>query len=258
MPSPHPARTARPINRNRLILALAVVVALLGAAAWWQRSRAAPPSAPLGLFTSLPILWSEAGDVAGMLAAQDAPHWARSGLAAAGPLRPLDLLTADSLQSVRKLVVIQPRPLSGPENVALDNWVRGGGQLLLFADPALTAESAFSLGDRRRPQDIVLLSPILRRWGLDLQFDEDQPGGERIAAVGNASVPVNLPGRFVLLQSGGACRSIADGLAATCRIGRGRIMAVADAALFEDGDEAFVEPRQAALEALLDEAFAKR
>ena len=50
--------------------------------------------------------------------------------------------------------------------------MRGGGRVLLFADPMLTRHSAFALGDRRRPQDVVLLSPILARWRLELQFDE--------------------------------------------------------------------------------------
>ena len=67
-------------------------------------------------------------------------------------------------------MMIQPRPLSPQENVALDNWVAAGGRLLLFADPALTEDSAFAIGDRRRPQDVVLLSPILARWGLELEL----------------------------------------------------------------------------------------
>ena len=79
------------------------------------------------------------------------------------------------LSHVTRLLLAQPRALSGPENVALDAWVRGGGHLLLFADPMMTGESRFGIGDRQRPQDVILLSPILNRWCRDPQFDQNQP-----------------------------------------------------------------------------------
>ncbi len=208
--------------------------------------RGTEPGCRLGLFTTLPILWNEAPDVAGMLRSSDAPHWARAELARYGTIEPLDTLAA--LDRVDRLVLAQPRPLSGDENVALDDWVRGGGRLLLFADPLLTEESIYALGDRRRPQDVVMLSPILHRWGLELRFDEAQHTGEPAIE----GIPVNLAGRFALTQPA-TCRSWADGIAVSCAIGKGRVIALADAAVLERDDPD--GKRQEALDTLLATAF---
>src|SRR5205085_2218154 len=118
-------------------------------------------------------------------------HWAKAALAEEGPLTALDTLTPETLKGLDRIVMAQPRALSPDENVVLDNWVRGGGQVLLFADPMLTEESRFPLGDRRRPEGTVLLSPILKRWGLELPFDDDQPFGERSVAAQGTAIPVN-------------------------------------------------------------------
>lgn len=221
------------------------------------RSRAA--DSPIGLFTTLPILWHEASDISGQLDPGAQTHWAKAQLNKRGPIAPLDLLAGPAghapLDRIRFLVIAQPRPLSPQENVALDQWVRAGGKLLLFADPALTADSAFGIGDPRRPQAVVLLSPILRRWGLELQFDENQSFGETQSKVMGGAIPVNLPGRFAT-QGQGNCRLWDSGLLATCAIGKGRVVALADAAVLdrEDRDGS----RQSALGRLLDTAFIGR
>lgn len=166
-------------------------------------------------------------------------------------MQPLD--TLEQLQpGLGQLVIAQPRPLSPTENVALDSWVRGGGQLLLFADPLLTAHSAFAVGDPRRPQDVVLLSPILTRWGLELIFAEDQPGGLRLVPGPGPAIPVNLRGTW--RASGEGCQVEVDGLVATCRIGQGRVVAVADAEVLADADPDAI--RGPALAAFLRRAFA--
>ncbi|MBB4858457.1 hypothetical protein HNO88_001780 [Novosphingobium chloroacetimidivorans] len=134
------------------------------------------------------------------------------------------------------LVLIQPRPLTPDENVALDTWVRAGGHVLLFADPMLTVHSAFALGDPRRPQDVAMLSPILDHWGLSLEFDDTQRNEERYQQVRGTSIPVNLRGQL-RVSPAGACRTEATKLLADCRIGKGRAVVIADAALF-DGEDA--------------------
>ncbi|MBK6802438.1 ABC transporter [Novosphingobium sp.] len=247
--------------RRRLALALLLGLALM-LGAWLGFARApapGPDQAPVGLFTTLPILWNEAEDIAGLLNDPEPPHWARAGIARRGAIVPLDALAGPKgygpLRDLRRLVIAQPRPLSPDENVALDDWVRGGGHLLLIADPALTEESRFALGDPRRPQGLVLLSPILRRWGLDLQFDDVQPPGERAAEVMDIALPVNLPGRFII-SGGRDCRLHEDGLAAFCAVGKGRVVALADAAVLERADAS--GDRSRALAALLDKAFAAR
>jgi len=195
---------------------------------------------PLGLFTSLPILWRESEGIADLLGPGASPHPALAVLARHGRVSALDTLAdgaaALPLAGDGLLVMAQPRPLSPQENVALDSWVRAGGRVLLFADPMLTAHSSFAIGDRRRPQDVALLSPILARWGLALSFDEAQPAGERVAEPDGVTLPVNLPGRFAPVVDGN-CRISGDGLLARCAVGQGRVTALADAALFEEADE---------------------
>lgn len=207
------------------------------------------PDRTVGLFTSLPILWHEADDLQGMVDAPSEPHWAKSVLESQGKLLPLDTLL--DLSRVNLLVMAQPRPLVPEENVALDAWVRKGGHLLMFADPLLTQESSFALGDRRRPQDVALVSPILARWGLELHFDDSQPGGLRESA--GEGLPISLAGIFKAIPGGhdALCSVAKDGLIARCTIGKGRATLVADAALLEreaDGNAGALK-----LQALLDE-----
>jgi hypothetical protein len=228
-------------------------LALLAVAGWaWQAERHDKPA--LGLFSSLPIYWNEPGSVTEVLDGGGERHWVRVSLENDYRLVPLDTLDGAELSRLRKLVMAQPRPLAPQENVALDEWVRNGGQLLLFADPLLTERSRFTLGDKRRPQDVVLLSPILGRWGLELTFDESQEESERTVADGTIALPERLGGR--LRVKGGAdakCALAAEHLVADCRIGQGHVVVVADAALLETDRD----PSQAAppLGKLLDRAF---
>ncbi|WP_231568368.1 DUF4350 domain-containing protein [Novosphingobium malaysiense] len=223
----------------------------------------------LGLYTSLPITWGESDDIGDLLSPDRPGHWALPVLKSAGDFVPLDSLAdADGAMPLPQdaiLVLAQPRPLSPQENVALDKWVAGGGHVLLLADPMLTSHSRFALGDPRRPQDIALLSPILARWGLELEFDDAQAPGEYAVSLSEGALPVNLPGRFRLLgKSGeagargktgdivGDCRLEAEGVLADCRSGKGHIVAVADAALLENPpDSAAVARRTVILEKLL-------
>lgn len=244
------------ITSRRSVLATGAVLAALAAALVWQGSvRRAVPREPVGLFTTLPILWAESGDVGDLISSRAERHWARNILEQTGPIVPLDdLAQPDRLAPLHRIVIAQPRPLSPSENVALDRWVRGGGHLLLFADPMLTEESAFALGDPRRPQTSVLLSPILGRWGLELRYDERQPFGEHAGKALGIAVPVNLAGSFAL-EPGSACVLSGGGLAADCPIGKGRVLVLADAALLEqDGAGAL---RVEALGHLLETAFAR-
>lgn len=218
----------------------------------------------LGLMGTIPIYWGEADALGDLLSSVD-PHWARGVLEQRYDLRPLDTVEAASLSGLNYLLLAQPRALSPQENVDLDAWVRAGGQVLLFADPLMTGESHFGLGDRRRPQDVILLSPLLSHWGLSLTFDDDQPNGFRLVQAANVTIPVQLFGQLStegpknndpdILQSpsevarrgrnGGASKSPigenagqgcvleAEAILATCRIGRGKALVLADAAVLD-------------------------
>jgi hypothetical protein len=210
------------------------------------------------LSTSLPIFWPETTDPSDLLQ-QDRPlPWPRVAIEQHHRLVPIDTLAGvGALDGIDAMMLVQPRPLSPGENVALDQWVRDGGQALLFADPVLTEESRFALGDKRRPQDVALLSPILSRWGLELQFDEAGAEGERLvedAATG--PLPVYLPGRLRLAkgtsEAADLCELGTQALIARCRIGRGKVTVVADAALFELADDEPDKISRAALVRLVD------
>jgi hypothetical protein len=224
--------------RLRCSLSVALAAALLGLASACHADEA-PAADPgelpeLGIMGTIPLYWGEAGDFGEVLAGQGSVHWARAQLEADYRLEPLDTLDADSLGDLDFLLLAQPRALSPAENVALDDWVRHGGRVLVFADPLMTGESRFAIGDRRRPQDVVLLSPILTHWGLSLAFDEDQPTPERMVPAQGATIPVNLPGVIeVADEDTDHCRIIAGDVLASCAIGSGRAVVLADAAVLD-------------------------
>ena len=201
--------------------------------------------------TTLPLVWPETPDFGELLAADGETSWVRRQLERRFVLAPLDTLDAAALAGLDRLVIAQPRPLTPEENVALDAWVRRGGRLLLFADPMLTRPSRYPVGDRRRPQDVVLLSPILAHWGLELLFDEDQRTDEWLVAVGEVPVPVHLSGTVKPAPSA-RCATEADEILVKCAIGRGRVTIFADAAVLDDGS---ADIGRTALETLLATAF---
>lgn len=228
---------------------------ILGATVWLGRTSPERVNAPIGLFSSVPLLFADSAD----LTLDAPPPWPRAVIARHGKPVPLDSLAAEGgrspLSGIDRLIVAQPRALSPAENVALDAWVRAGGQLLLLADPMYTGHSPFALGDPRRPQAIAMLSPLLDHWGLRLDFDEKQAGGERSASAMGLAVPVDLPGRFSIVR-GSDCRLWDQGLVATCAIGKGRVYAFADAAVIDPDADDSVHAK--ALSGLLDAAFAVR
>lgn len=247
---------------SRLIFAVAAIAAM-GAAAAWALAGGERERARLGLFTTLPIYWGETAGLSDMIDGETHRGWVRDSLERRFALVPLDTLAppegspSRGLAEIDRLLLAQPRALSPRENVALDTWVREGGRVLIFADPLLTAHSRFSIGDRRRPQDVVLLSPILARWGLELRFDPDQPGGERTIATGAVALPVNLAGTLHGIEGfttgGERCRIAHERVFARCSIGEGGVTVVADAAVLEETGE---DARAEALAWLTESAFA--
>jgi hypothetical protein len=222
-----------PLLSRSLRVALLGLAAALSVLAAPGNAQEPAPRPELGLMGTIPIFWGETGELSELISGGGEVHWARARLEAAYTLRPLDSLSGESLEGLEFLLLAQPRPLSPAENVALDAWVRAGGRLLLFADPMLTGESRFALGDRRRPQDVILLSPILRHWGLELEFDIDLPEGfAELMAVG-VRIPVNRPGRFVEVSAESPCTLAVDNVLARCTIGAGRALVLADAALLD-------------------------
>lgn len=244
---------------RRCSLSFALAAALLGLAGACEAGGASPPAAEdgelpeLGLMGTVPIYWGEAGDFGELLSGGHAAHWAKAELETGYRLVPLDTLEERGLNDLRFLMLAQPRALSPAENVALDAWVRGGGHLLLFADPLLTGDSRFEIGDRRRPQDVILLSPILGHWGLELRFDDEEPVGVTLKRAATATIPVNLPGSFEIIAGDDECTIAAAGVLARCAIGRGKAVILADAAMLDLGNPH--PAAKGALKWLMNQAF---
>lgn len=252
---------------RRLSKALAPVLALCLAACGGSsadsqvepgaKGQEAAESVSLGLFTTLPIYWGEGADIGSMLDGASDPGWVRPALEKRATLVPLDTLEQDSLEGLGHVVLAQPRPLAPSENVAFDSWLREGGRALIFADPLLTQHSDYPLGDPRRPHDMVVMSPLFARWGLELRFDDRQPEGERLVGFGDGEIPVDLAGEFALAGNDArADCSLSDGgLIARCKLGEGEVTLVADAALVDDH---FDSPqRRAVLDTLVGEALSE-
>lgn len=195
----------------------------------------------LGLMGTVPIYWGEADSLSQQISGDFQTHWARSFLEQDYSLAPIDYLSADRLAVHQRLLLVQPRGFSPEENVALDEWVRAGGQLLLFADPWMTGYSRFGIADRRRPQGVTLLSNILTHWGLSLEYDPEQEAGVLFERIGDYEVPVNIPGRFVLADEAGVdegadaspCAISETAILAQCAIGEGSVVILADAAMLD-------------------------
>jgi len=196
-------------------------------------ARESEPRPALGLMGTIPVFWGEVGGVDDVLAAKSEPHWVRAELEADYQLAPIDYLDSDTLSRFAYIMLAQPRALSGEENVALDAWVRRGGHLLLFADPMMTGHSRFALGDRRRPQDVTLLSPILDHWGLKMDFDPGERPGIAVVEAANLQIPVNLRGHFEQVGEPENCILAADATLAHCAIGKGTATILADAAVLD-------------------------
>lgn len=237
--------------RALLCGALCLGLSACGAAS----SPAAPPTSEpaasrpaLGVMTSLPLYWPLGADIAAIAAGSAPVPWQRGVLEQAFRVTPLDTLSPmpglapdapeiDPLAGLDRLAVIQPRGLSPSDNVALDDWVRAGGRLLLVLDPQLTGEYDLPLGDPRRPAQSALIPPVAARWGLAIAFDEAQAPEPQAQSIGTATVPLVLAGQIAVTDPGAAqCTLLAAGAAARCKVGAGQVTVIADAAIFEHAE----------------------
>jgi ABC-type uncharacterized transport system involved in gliding motility auxiliary subunit len=191
----------------------------------------AMPRMRVVLMSSLPLVYGDGVDMAAMLAGQSDPHPLHEDLDAAHDLVVADALDDDVLSKVDLAILVQPRVLPPEALVALDDYVRRGGRLLLFTDPMLEWHGSKGLGDPLGPQRSGLLSPLLGHWGLAL-VDPDigrvrlQPSGAMLVHPG---VFTAVPGK----TGDAACRIDSAGHVARCRPGRGRATLVADADLLD-------------------------
>ncbi len=158
---------------------------------------------------------------------------------------PISVTSQADLGKGRLLLMAHPLAQPAEDLVALDQWVRGGGRVMLLADPLLEWPSSRPLGDPLRPPPMFMDTGLLAHWGLRL--DAPAESGLREGRAGGRKIMADSPGRL-----SGGCEIGWQGLVAHCRIGKGRATIIADAD-FLDAERL---GRPANLDALLAELSA--
>jgi len=216
--------------RGRALLLIAAAVAAAAALAFAFQSRGpqlaprAPAQRPvLLLLTSLPLLFGEDFSL------QSAGSPALKALQARYRVEPISVSDPADLGKGRLLLMAHPLAQPAEDLVALDQWVRGGGRVLLLADPQLDWPSRRPLGDPLRPPPMFMDTGLLAHWGLRL--DAPDKAGLRKSELGGYPVLTASPGALY-----GNCEISADRLVARCRIGKGAATIVADADLLDVPD----------------------
>ena len=211
--------------RGRALLFLAVLI--VAGAIWFAQSRpgaspfpARPPAQrpSLLLLTGLPLLFNEDFSLS------DAGSPALKRLRTRYRVVPISVTSGFELAKADLLMMAQPQAQTAENLVTLDAWVRGGGRVLLFADPMLEWPSNRPLGDVLRPPPMFADTGLLGHWGLRLDAP-DRPGPAD-GRLGDYKVATLSPGTLH-----GSCAITGGRLAAECRIGKGRAIIVADADL---------------------------
>lgn len=216
-----------------IVLCIVVVIGVLLVFA--SQREGAQPKIRIAILSSVPLQWGDA-DIGAIARGEATPDPLVERLSGIGRLTFVDNIA--QIQAARPSValLIQPRALSPDELVRLDNWVRAGGRLLIFADPALQWPSSRPLGDPQRPLFTSLLSPLFTHWGLELAFPMNAEGQQISAQFGGHRVVLLSPGEWQALPNGeavGNCRIAASRQLAECRPGKGQVLLVADADLLQ-------------------------
>jgi hypothetical protein len=230
--------------RALLILGVIVVAAVALAVGAGSRGPKPLPSRSPGtrptllLLTSLPLVFGEDFSL------QQEGSSALKALETRYRVAPISVTDPAELAKGRLLLMAHPLAQPAEDLVALDRWVRGGGRVLLLADPMLEWPSKRSLGDRLRPPPMFMDTGLLAHWGLRLDAPDER--GPKRSQIGGFDVLTVSPGQLF-----GKCRISSDRLVAHCAVGRGRATIVADADLL-DSDRLGPEAAHN-LDALLEE-----
>lgn len=225
------AMAAIALSTSGCSLAPAVDAVDAGAQPEPERLVPAGPRLRVVLMSSLALVHGEGVDMTGMIAGRSTPHPLYRALRRAHTLIVADALDRDVLAGADLAILIQPHALPPSALVALDAYVRGGGHLLLFADPALAWPHGAGLAGAQGPLRSSLISPLLEHWGIEL-IDPDR---EWVRLRPSGALLVH-PGQFAALagKTGDAdCTVEPDGHVARCDPGLGRAVLVADADLID-------------------------
>jgi hypothetical protein len=215
---------SRARRRALVFAATAMILGALIAAALVNRGPAPLPARPpaqrpvLLLLTSLPLLFNEDFALSGGGSA------AVERLQTRYKIVPISVTDAAELGKGGLLLMAHPLAQPAEDLVALDEWVRRGGRVLLFADPMLQWPSKRQLGDPLRPPPMFMDTGLLAHWGLRLDAPDER--GPAVRRLDGFDVLTLSPGELA-----GTCDISSDRLVARCRIGKGKATVIADADL---------------------------
>lgn len=214
-----------PARRRALPAVLVLIIVGALAVAVVHRRPDVPPSKrpTLLLLTTLPLLFGDDFSV------RQSGSEALDKLETRYRVQPISTTSAAELAKGRLLLMAHPLGQAPEHLVALDEWVRRGGRVLLLADPVLDWPSKRPLGDPLRPPPSFIDTGLLGHWGLRLDApDERGPQGR---SLGGYEIVTSSPGAL-----SGTCRISADRLVGDCRVGKGRAIVVADADFLDARD----------------------
>jgi len=229
---------------RRFVLLSAMIVAALLVPRLVDAGRGygALPDTPrpiVAVLSALPLQGIPMGAALGLPAAESiglrSPIWA--ALEERIDLRALDGLDDKGLAGVKRLLLAQPRALAPAELVALDAWVRSGGEAVILSDPLLQWPDPRPLAHPARAPLTSLLDPLLTHWRLRLEsaeFSLEADATERRALASGAMVQLAGASRFTTIENGSACALSDADLIARCRIGAGSALLMADADWIND------------------------
>jgi len=219
--------------KRRLVAAIAAFVIAGATAIGISMKRDGVPAArppaerpTLALLTSLPLVFGESFGL------ESGGSAALTRLEQRYNVIPIGVADAASLAGQKLLLMAHPRAQPAEALVELDQWVRGGGRVLLLADPRLDWPSERPLGDKLRAPPAFADTGLLAHWGLTLSGPE--PEGAISCEIGPHLVVPSSPGK---LASRGDCEIADAGLIAHCRIGKGEATVIADADFLSAEDD---------------------
>ena len=202
-------RTTWSIGAALLLAAGGAVALAVAEGADEPAARKASERPTLALLTSLPLMFGESFGLDG----GGSPALTR--LEQRYNVVPIPVADAASLKGQKLMLMAHPRAQPAEVLVELDEWVRGGGRLVLLADPLLSWESVRPIGDPLRPPPAFADTGLLAHWGVELSAD------------GSEEIPVETPSAGRLASK--RCEVADAGFIARCAIGKGRATIIADA-----------------------------
>lgn len=226
-------RTVKRLWFAGLILLLLAVILTLGLCSSERSNGSRPPA--VVLMSSIALQWGETEfDVLARGEANPNPLFLR--LSEGRKIIAVDNVAQLQASRAKVAILIQPRAFAPDELVRLDKWVRAGGRLLFFADPALQWPSELPIGDPARPLFTSMHSPLFEHWGVELvlPMEANAASAEARLQLGQYKLRTLSAGQWQPLKNGDQlCRIEREALLAECRPGKGQAVLIADADLLQ-------------------------